>query len=209
MSNTQLSNSTALRDETVLRRVRHLGSAREGLKEWRLQRWTALALIPLGLYFVISMLSLATSDALTAAAWLSSGAFILMHLACLGVLLTGANGLALALCGGVYLLQMFGITAGYHRYFSHRAYKTSRAFQLVLAVLGATCMQNGPIWWASAGCSLRRITWEESGLGALPNRSPFSPRGNARLEVGLSGLPFYPKSFPSSPKGKMTSALEG
>jgi succinate dehydrogenase / fumarate reductase membrane anchor subunit len=47
-----LSSSTALRDESVLRRVRHLGSARDGLREWRLQRWTALALIPLGLYFV-------------------------------------------------------------------------------------------------------------------------------------------------------------
>ena len=45
-----LANSTALRDDTVLRRVRQLGSARDGLREWRLQRWTALALIPLALY---------------------------------------------------------------------------------------------------------------------------------------------------------------
>jgi succinate dehydrogenase membrane anchor subunit len=67
-----LSNSTALRDESVLRRVRHLGSARDGLREWRLQRWTALALIPLGLYFAASMLRLATSDQVTAAAWLAS-----------------------------------------------------------------------------------------------------------------------------------------
>jgi succinate dehydrogenase / fumarate reductase membrane anchor subunit len=67
-----LSNSTALRDESVLRRVRHLGSARGGLQEWRLQRWTALALIPLGLYFVALMLRLATSDQMTAAARLAS-----------------------------------------------------------------------------------------------------------------------------------------
>jgi succinate dehydrogenase / fumarate reductase, membrane anchor subunit len=67
-----LSNATALRDESVLRRVRHLGSARSGLQEWRLQRWTAVALVPLGLYFVASMLRLATSDQLTAAAWLAS-----------------------------------------------------------------------------------------------------------------------------------------
>src|SRR6201981_2726847 len=67
-----LANSTALRDESVLRAGRHLGSAREGLREWRLQRWTALALIPLGLYFVASMLRLATSDQTTAAAWLAS-----------------------------------------------------------------------------------------------------------------------------------------
>src|ERR1700757_3358708 len=67
-----LSSSTALRDESVLRRGRHLGSARDGLREWRLQLWTALALIPLGLYFVASMLRLATSDQITAAAWLAS-----------------------------------------------------------------------------------------------------------------------------------------
>ena len=72
MPDTSLPNATALRDETVLRRVRHLGSAHEGLKEWRVQRWTALALIPLGLYFVASMLSLATSDQVTAATWLGS-----------------------------------------------------------------------------------------------------------------------------------------
>jgi len=72
MADTSLPNATALRDETVLRRVRHLGSAREGLKEWRMQRWTALALIPLGLYFVVSMLSLARSEQATAAAWLGS-----------------------------------------------------------------------------------------------------------------------------------------
>ena|ERR1700761_7613521 len=67
-----LSNATALRDESVLRQVRHLGSARSGLREWRLQRLTALALIPLGLYFVASILWLAKSDQITAAAWLAS-----------------------------------------------------------------------------------------------------------------------------------------
>jgi succinate dehydrogenase / fumarate reductase membrane anchor subunit len=67
-----LADSTALRDETVLRRVRHFGSARDGLREWRLQRLTALALIPLGLYFAGSILRLATSDQVTAAAWLAS-----------------------------------------------------------------------------------------------------------------------------------------
>ena len=73
MANTRsLSNATALRDENVLRRVRHLGSARDGLREWRVQRTTALALIPLGLYFVASMLRLATSDQITVAAWLAS-----------------------------------------------------------------------------------------------------------------------------------------
>ena len=67
-----LANLTALRDETVLRRVRHFGSARNGLQEWRLQRLTAIALIPLGLYFAASILRLATSDQLSAVAWLAS-----------------------------------------------------------------------------------------------------------------------------------------
>jgi len=61
-----------LRDETALRRVRQLGSGHSGLKEWQLQRLTAIALVPLGLYFVISILWLAKSDHATAAGWLSS-----------------------------------------------------------------------------------------------------------------------------------------
>jgi len=73
MSDTRsLYNLTALRDGSVLRRVRHLGSAHNGLREWRLQRLTALALIPLGVYFAASMLRLATSGRITAAQWLSS-----------------------------------------------------------------------------------------------------------------------------------------
>jgi succinate dehydrogenase / fumarate reductase membrane anchor subunit len=70
--NPVLPDATALHDETVLRRVRQSGSARDGLGEWQLQRKTALALIPLGLYFVGSMVRLATSDETTAAEWLGS-----------------------------------------------------------------------------------------------------------------------------------------
>ena len=88
-----LSNLTALRDETVLRRVRHFGSARNGLREWRLQRLTAIALIPLGLYFAASMLRLATSDQVTAAAWLAS------PIAALLVILFVLAGLAHAFVG--------------------------------------------------------------------------------------------------------------
>ena len=69
---TSLSDKTALRDEVVPRQVRQFGSARDGLREWRLQRLTAIVLIPLSLYFAASILSLATSDRKTAADWLSS-----------------------------------------------------------------------------------------------------------------------------------------
>jgi succinate dehydrogenase membrane anchor subunit len=88
-----LSDSTALRDETVLRRVRQLGSARDGLREWRLQRLTAIALIPLGLYFAMSVLRLATSDQMAAATWLASPVPALL------VMLFVLAGLAHALIG--------------------------------------------------------------------------------------------------------------
>jgi succinate dehydrogenase / fumarate reductase, membrane anchor subunit len=68
---TSRSDKTALRDEVVSRRVRQFGSARDGLREWRLRRLTAIAVIPLSLYFAASVLSLATSDRKTAADWLS------------------------------------------------------------------------------------------------------------------------------------------
>ncbi len=50
---------------------------------------------------------------------------------------------------GTYYLRMFGITAGYHRYFSHRSFRTGRAFQFLLAFLGATATQKGVLWWAA------------------------------------------------------------
>jgi succinate dehydrogenase / fumarate reductase membrane anchor subunit len=61
----------ALRDEVVPRRIRQFGSARDGRREWRLQRLTAIAVIPLSLYFAATILSLAISDRKTAADWLS------------------------------------------------------------------------------------------------------------------------------------------
>jgi stearoyl-CoA desaturase (delta-9 desaturase) len=49
----------------------------------------------------------------------------------------------------LYYVRMFGITAGYHRYFSHRTFKTSRPFQFVLAWLAASSSQRGVLWWAA------------------------------------------------------------
>jgi stearoyl-CoA desaturase (delta-9 desaturase) len=57
--------------------------------------------------------------------------------------------LALAICVTLYWLRIFAIGAGYHRYFSHRAYTTSRAFQFVLALMSQTTTQKSVIWWAS------------------------------------------------------------
>lgn len=75
--------------------------------------------------------------------------FFLLHLAALSIFFVPFSWKMVTLCIGLYYLRMFGITAGYHRYFSHRAFKTSRAFQFILAWLGATALQRGPLWWAA------------------------------------------------------------
>ena len=75
--------------------------------------------------------------------------FVLVHLACLGALWTGVTVQALVLCVVLYVVRMFGVTAGYHRYFSHRSFKTSRAGQFVLAWLAQSSAQRGALWWAA------------------------------------------------------------
>ena len=75
--------------------------------------------------------------------------FLLVHLACLAALWTGVTAEALVLCGALYILRIFAIGAGYHRYFAHRAYKTSRAVQFLLAFLAQTSAQRGVLWWAA------------------------------------------------------------
>lgn len=74
--------------------------------------------------------------------------FLGFHLTVFLAFLSGASTRALLLCVGFYYLRMFGITAGYHRYFAHRSFKTSRAFQFVLALLGTLSIQKGVLWWA-------------------------------------------------------------
>ena len=75
--------------------------------------------------------------------------FLLAHVVCLAAIWTGVSGTALALCVGLYVARMFGVTAGYHRYFSHRSYKTSRVGQFLLAVLAQSSAQRGILWWAA------------------------------------------------------------
>jgi stearoyl-CoA desaturase (delta-9 desaturase) len=75
--------------------------------------------------------------------------FILVHLGCFAAIWTGVTWQALAICITLYWLRIFAIGAGYHRYFSHRSYSTSRAFQFVLAFMSQTTTQKSVIWWAS------------------------------------------------------------
>lgn len=63
--------------------------------------------------------------------------------------MVGVSPIALSVCGILYVARMFGITGFYHRYFSHRTFKTSRVMQFFGALLGNSSGQRGPIWWAA------------------------------------------------------------
>ncbi len=90
--------------------------------------------------------------------------FILMHVACAAVFFVGVSLEAVLLCVGLYIVRMFALTAGYHRYFAHRAFKTSRFFQFVLAVAGTTAVQKGPLWWAAHHRQHHKYTDQEGDL---------------------------------------------
>jgi stearoyl-CoA desaturase (delta-9 desaturase) len=81
--------------------------------------------------------------------WARIVPFILMHVACLGVVWVGVSPFAVGVAAALYLVRMFAITGFYHRYFSHRSFKTSRVAQFVFGLLGASAVQRGPVWWAA------------------------------------------------------------
>ena len=81
--------------------------------------------------------------------WIRIVPFIGLHVACLSVFFVGWSVLAVAVAFASYFIRMFAITGFYHRYFSHRSFKTSRILQFIFAILGATATQRGPIWWAA------------------------------------------------------------
>ncbi len=77
-------------------------------------------------------------------AWL-----VAIHVGTAVAFVRGGTGRLVALAAALYAVRMVAVGAGYHRYFAHRAYRTSRGAQLVLAVLGTTALLKGPLWWAS------------------------------------------------------------
>jgi stearoyl-CoA desaturase (delta-9 desaturase) len=81
--------------------------------------------------------------------WVRIVPFILVHLGCLAIIWVGFSRAALYACAVMYLVRMFAITAFYHRYFSHRAFRTSRTLQYILAVVANSTAQRGPLWWAA------------------------------------------------------------
>jgi stearoyl-CoA desaturase (delta-9 desaturase) len=81
--------------------------------------------------------------------WLRSLPFWALHLSVLALPLVGFSWFALAAAVALYLVRMFAITGFYHRYFAHRAFRTSRLVQFVFAFLGNCALQRGPLWWAA------------------------------------------------------------
>ena len=78
-----------------------------------------------------------------------AGGITLLHVACIGIFWTGTHLIDWVVCVALYFIRMFAITGGYHRYFSHRTYKTSRWFQFILAFIAETSSQKGALWWAA------------------------------------------------------------
>ena len=83
--------------------------------------------------------------------WIRPGplTYIAIHVGCVAVFWVGWSWPAVLAAVAMYVVRMFGITGFYHRYFSHRSFKTSRAVQFVGALLGNAALQGGPLWWAA------------------------------------------------------------
>lgn len=75
--------------------------------------------------------------------------FVGLHIACLSLFWVGWSWFAVAFAVVLYALRMFAITGFYHRYFAHKSFQTSRAGQFIFALIGATAVQRGPLWWAA------------------------------------------------------------
>jgi stearoyl-CoA desaturase (delta-9 desaturase) len=74
---------------------------------------------------------------------------ILVHLGALAVFLVGISPVAVLVAALTYAVRMFGITGWFHRYFSHRSFKTSRPVQFLFALITTASVQRGPLWWAA------------------------------------------------------------
>ena len=81
--------------------------------------------------------------------WARVVPFVALHLGCLLVFAVGVSTTAVVVAVAAYALRMFAITAFYHRYFAHRAFRTSRVAQFLFALWGNTAAQRGPLWWAA------------------------------------------------------------
>lgn len=97
-------------------------------------------------------------------AWLRTLPFAAVHVMVLGVIWVGWSWPAVAIALTLFWARMFAITGFYHRYLSHRSYKTSRWFQFAFAVLGNMAAQKGPLWWAAHHRHHHRYSDQEQDL---------------------------------------------
>ena len=74
--------------------------------------------------------------------WVSAIPFFAVHLAPLAAFFVVVTWQDWVLCAVLYVTRMFFITAGYHRYFSHRSYRMGRVPQFLMAVGGTTAVQK-------------------------------------------------------------------
>ena len=81
--------------------------------------------------------------------WLRVLPFIAIHIGAVLAFFTDFSWSLLYFALGSFFVRMFAITGFYHRYFSHKTFKTSRIIQFIFGFIGATAAQRGPIWWAS------------------------------------------------------------
>jgi len=81
--------------------------------------------------------------------WAGSAPFLIAHLVPFAAIITGVTLRSVVLCASLFVVRMFFITAGYHRYFSHRSFKVNRLVQALFAFGGTTAVQKGPLWWAA------------------------------------------------------------
>lgn len=61
----------------------------------------------------------------------------------------GIGWVDIALAGVFYLVSGLGVTVGFHRYFTHGAFKASRPVRIALAVAGSTAVQGSVVQWVA------------------------------------------------------------
>ena len=105
--------------------------------------------------------------------WIRILPFISIHVMCFGVFWVGWSWTAILVGVGLYWAQMFAITAFYHRYFSHRSFRTSRWCQFIFALVGSSAVQRGPLWWAAHHRYHHRHSDEETDIHHSPVRHGF------------------------------------
>lgn len=80
--------------------------------------------------------------------WWASTPFIICHLMPFAAFFTGVHLRDFVICAVLYWIRVFGLTAGYHRYFAHRSYRMGRIMQFIIALIGTLSVQKGVLWWA-------------------------------------------------------------